>query len=863
MSLNLRRIGSLTKSELKSQFVSPVIYVFMIVFLALHGFFTLRMGGFFEGGEASLDGAFFWHPWLYLILVPAVGMHLWSDERRDGTLELLFTYPIMVTEAVIGKFLASLIVLFLSIAGTFPLAATVFYLGSPDPGPMICGYLGSFLIAAGFLAVTCFTSSLTRSPVVSFVLSLTACLFLNLAGWGPVLEIFRGFNAPAMLIEFIAGFSCITHFQNLQRGVVQLSDIIYFATVIIFFLSLNGLVLDNRRNHRHASYAFAGAFVIAVAVNIVFSFMPLKLDCTSGRIYSLSDSAEKIISRVTQSTPVTITFYFSETHPDMPPAIKSFAARIWTLLEQFARLNPDIHIAKVNPLPDSEAEDNARANGISGSPQPTGESVYCGIAVKCVDHLVPIPAVTPEGEPLLEYQLCAAISQVTQGENRKHVAVLSSQPVYTETAPDVPNSSWMVFSELVKNYTVDFLFPDPDMINLDPDTTAVLIVVHPLNVPEGVLYEIDQYLLKGGKVLVFLDAYPFAAALKSEYFNAPPASRFDPLLATWGVRMTSQPITDFSLAARDRNTAGVYVQRLTLGRNQMSDNAFTYGVNQLDMFAPVGFLITAADKSKYEVFLHTSDSGITFPLHTLLENRPIRPDELQGRLGIYALGVRIAGDFHTAFRQGRPKPADEVDIEALIHDSPTEDTTHYAASIRPGEVVLVGDIDFLTNTASVRERQTAFGPVPTPINDNIFFFLNLVDILAGDPELASIRVKPPSRRPLERIEAMTRAAAERSQDIIQTYENKLESLQSTIEEVRRSKDGRSSLTPESEKKLKELEAERRNVSEALKLQRRELRREIDALQLKLEIFNIVLIPLLLLMIGTITVVRRYRKCGAK
>lgn len=863
--MNFKNIFALTKSELRSQFVSPVIYVFIIVFLILHGFFTLRMGGFFDGGEASLDGAFFWHPWLYLILVPAVGMHLWSDERRDGTLELLFTYPVTVTEAVLGKYFASLVVLFISLAGTFPLAATVFYLGSPDPGPMICGYLGSFLIAASFLAVTCFTSSLTRSPVVSFVLSLTICLFLNFAGWGPVLEFLRGFNASSTLIEITAGFSCITHFENLQRGMLQLSDIVYFITTIVFFLTLNGLVLDNRRNHRNVIYAVVAVTVIALAINALFAFVPFKFDCTAGKIYSLSAHAEKIFKQVKPETPVAVTFYFSETHPDMPPVLKSFASRVWTLLEQVASMNPNIRITKINPLPDSEAEDNARANGVTGSRQPTGESVYCGVAVKCIDNLVSLPALTPDQEPLLEYQIAAAVSQVSQADNRRHIGLLSSLPLLEKTAPDVTNNSWTAFMNLDKNYHIEFLTPDPSAMRLNPDSMPVVILVHPVNLSLGILYELDQYVLRGGKLICLLDAYPFAAAVSSEFFNAPSASRLEPLLKSWGVTMTPMPVTDLELVPRDRNTGGVYIQSLPLGPKQVNaDLTMTHGIAELNFFAPAGFLYANADSYRITSLVHTTGAGVMYPLPMLLEKRPIPLEDLNAKRARYHLALDIRGPFKTAFPQGRPKSAEETDVTDILYNKPVTDSAHLMFQRgNGGEVVLVGDVDFLSNQGTVRKQQTAFGVTEVPINDNIYFFQNIVDILSGDPELVKIRVKPPSRRPLERIDAMMREAAEKRQSVIQKYEMDLNAVMQSIEDMRRTKDGKTVLNAETEAKIVKLESERRHINDQLKLQRRELRRDIDALQLKLEIFNIVLIPLLLSILGASVVIYRYKTCGAK
>ena len=181
----LSNTKTIAQRELSGYFASPVAYVFIVIFLVLIGFFTFssNLGGFFERDEAALTAFFTWHPWIYLFLVPAVGMRLWSEERRQGTLELLFTMPITLSQAVLGKFFASWIFLILALGLTFPVVLTVLYLGKPDWGPILGGYLGSVLLAGSYLAVSCMTSALTRNQVVSFILSVVICLFLILAGF--------------------------------------------------------------------------------------------------------------------------------------------------------------------------------------------------------------------------------------------------------------------------------------------------------------------------------------------------------------------------------------------------------------------------------------------------------------------------------------------------------------------------------------------------------------------------------------------------------------------------------------------------------------------------------------------------------
>jgi ABC-2 type transport system permease protein len=239
-------ILTIAKREVRGYFSSPVAFVFIVIFLLLSGFFTFMVGGLFERGEASLQAFFAWHPWLYLFLVPAVGMRMWSEERRLGTIELLLTMPITPWQAIVGKFLASWVVVALALALTFPIWITVNYLGHPDNGVILAGYIGSLLMAGAYLAITAMTSAMTRNQVVSFIVSVVLALFLILAGYPPVTNMLVSWASP-WLVDGIASFSVMTHFESIQKGVLDSRDILFFLSVIIFSLFTTGVII---RAHR-------------------------------------------------------------------------------------------------------------------------------------------------------------------------------------------------------------------------------------------------------------------------------------------------------------------------------------------------------------------------------------------------------------------------------------------------------------------------------------------------------------------------------------------------------------------------------------------------------------------------------------
>lgn len=235
------------KREFASYFATPLALVFIIIFLVLTGAFTFLLGGFFERGQADLAPFFNYHPWLYLFLLPALSMRLWAEERKSGTIELLITLPVTVWQAVVGKFLAAWAVAGIALLLTFPTWITVNYLGDPDNGTIVAAYIGSFLMAGGFLAIGGCLSAATRNQVIAFIVTAVICLFVFLlTGFPPVVNVFEGW-LPQAVIDAIASLSFLTHFSSIAKGVIDLRDLLYFAILIVLWLAANAIVLDLKK----------------------------------------------------------------------------------------------------------------------------------------------------------------------------------------------------------------------------------------------------------------------------------------------------------------------------------------------------------------------------------------------------------------------------------------------------------------------------------------------------------------------------------------------------------------------------------------------------------------------------------------
>lgn len=232
--------------ELAAYFTTPVAYVFMIIFLMLVGTFTFYIGQFFNTEQADLIAFFTYHPWLYLFLVPAISMRLWSEDRRSGTIELLMTLPLPLPAIILGKFLAAWAFAGITLALTFPIWLSVNYLGNPDQGPIVLGYLGSFLMVGAYLAIGSAMSALTKNQVIAFVLTAAVCFIFTVMGLPMVLDAFTGW-LPQSLLSLLASFSFLSHFSDILKGIISISDVVFFFSLIIFWLFITYIAIQTKR----------------------------------------------------------------------------------------------------------------------------------------------------------------------------------------------------------------------------------------------------------------------------------------------------------------------------------------------------------------------------------------------------------------------------------------------------------------------------------------------------------------------------------------------------------------------------------------------------------------------------------------
>ena len=848
----MKNIKAVFKREFKSYFDSPVAYVFLTAFLVLIGFLAFGVAMLYERRQADLTPFFFWHPWVYLLLVPAATMGLWADERRNGTAELLLTLPMTVWEALIGKFLAAWSFLGIALSLTFPVALTVGYLGSPDWGAVFCGYLGSFLMAGAAAAVGVCASTLSRSSVVGFVISLAMLFVLMIVGFDPVIGAVAGWGVPTWITDAVAGCSLLTHFESMRRAVVDFADIGYYVGVIVFFLAAAKTITDGRRGASKGVVGLGLLAVIVVAADLVLAALPLRCDFTAERLYTLSDGSKAVLSQLEDD--VTIKLYVSSSSAEMPMALKTYAQRVTNLVKEYERASGG-HLAleTYDPKPDSDAEEWAQRYGIE--PQtvnPFGSPVYFGLVAVCGDHEETLGVVSPKTESTLEYDITRLVTRVAWPE-RPVIGVMTSlsdvlggqaNPMMMQMGQRPPQG-WAAFTELAKDYDVRSVATDVAEIDADVKT---LVVLHAKDLSDKTLYAIDQFVLRGGKLIACVDPFSVKDMLASRQQQNPMMmqmggdgpSTLGKLFDAWGVKFDTGKITgDLAASTKLNNGQGGVEENpafLSLGADNMDRGdllvrsltqvmmpfagAFSFTKKEGDLtFTPV---ITTGKETSCSVDKMSIQFGGGM--------KDMVPDDHER-----VVAARLTGTFKTAFPKG---PDGTNDVSKALADGKSA-------------VLLVADSDFLADDFCVRVMRTPFGAIPQLINDNLTLFSNVIEQFAGREELIGVRSRGASDRPFTVVNELEAQAMRKWQRKQADFEAELQATQQRLQALQKQKSGdeRYILSREQQEEILKLRKAQSETRKQLKNVRKELTAGIDSLGLLLKCINIALVPALVVLFG--------------
>jgi len=731
---------AIIKKEIYNYFKTPLAVTFTVIYLAACGVSVFYIGNILEKNTADLSVFFKMNIWLYVFLIPALSMRLFAEEEKTGTKELLYTLPVSPASVVMGKFLASLFFLFCTLLLTFPYALTANLIGNPDNGVIFAGYLSTLFLGAAFLAIGAFFSSLTGNQVIAFVLTVLFCLFFIVIGNEKVIVFLTGYF-PNTMVKMVASLGFYSHFSSVLRGVVYANDLIFFVTFCGFWLYMTVLRVDVYNGGWMGLKAIL-ALVIFVSLNIFayYSLSFMRFDMTEEALYTLTPETKKIVAEIKE--PIILKAYISSNITEKSSKFADYGARILDMLDHYRSLSKGKLLVEVyDPKPFSVQEEDAIAYNLhSVEVDKMGNRGYLGlVAINSVGDTAKIPFFDIFDENFMEYKLSKLLYDLSNAKKLK-VGVLSGIEdidgvgISPLSAPTTFKPRWAIMEELYANYDVRMLNPYKYEL---PENLDILIMINPKSILDKVLYGIDQFLMRGGKLLVFTDPY-----MESEdLFDRNPImnTNINEVLAKWGVNAPSDDVVLDSIYARKvsvpKEGKKTYPGWLALNDDFSvnRDSEITRGLKLLN-FASAGYLnVSKTDGVTSEVLLKTSAHAGTVKVDKVIENgdnERLAPYYADGGKELI-LAARLKGKFASAFDE----PPSRIIGKKWTFD-------HIAEADENAEIIVVSDIDFLYEGMwGKRVYEKSMTPIINPFASNGDFVINAVDYLGGRAFLNRIRDK--------------------------------------------------------------------------------------------------------------------------
>ncbi|MBX6325351.1 MAG: Gldg family protein [Chthoniobacterales bacterium] len=618
----------------------------------------------------------------------------------------------------------------------------------------------------------------------------------------------------------------------------------------------------------YSAIGVATMLVLLVVINVIAAQAKQRIDLTADRAYTLSPGTRAILAKI--DTPVQIRFYCTRAN-SMPPTLRTYAQRVEDLLGEYQQAaRGKIEVQKLNPAPDSEAEDSARLDGLQPQLLQNNERVYLGLSVSVLDQKETIPFLAPARERLLEYDISRAIARAINPE-RPVVGVMSALPVAGRMLPGgmMPQQNerpWVLYSELQRDFTVRNVPLTTDKI---PDDVKLLLVIHPKGISDTTLFAIDQFLLRGGKLVAFLDP---DCVLDTQVVAAGPmppqsSSSMDKLLKAWGLDFNpSLVVADLNHMGRTQQGRAPAV--LLLAGDALNQEDVLTAQSNAVMVLAGAYTGTPVEGLQQTVLIKSSpNSQLIAPVvargygEDIIHN--FQPSGTE-----YALAVRLTGKLKTAFPNGAPSPSPSPSPSA----SPTSDKNKSGQppSLKESEkettIVLFGDVDMIEDQVAVTQMNNPFGGrVFTPNNGNLALAEGAVEQLSGDNNLIAMRSRATTMRPFTVIREMTAQAEARYQDTIRQLESSLSETQRKLNELQQNKQGGQQfiLSPEQQQEIANFRKKEATIKAQLKDERRKLRADIDSLENRLKWINIAAMPAAVALAGVCLAIGRSRKRAAR
>lgn len=855
---DITRIKAITKREFLSYFNSALAYVFLSVFLILGALFTFNFANWFENDEASLRVFFGIHPYLYLFFIPALGMRVWAEEDREGTLELLLTFPISAWHAVVGKFFAGWLFLAFALFLTFPMVLTVAYLGDPDFGRLGSGYLGSLLAGGMCFSITSLTSAFTRNQVISFLFGFIALLVITVIGM-PQMSVIAYIKDlfPQSLIDTLLFFSIQPHVEGLEKGVLDIRDIIYFSSFIIFGMAGSAVILRCRKAaHKHNKlYSAAGIVVfgiIVLLVNYLSSGLNYRKDLSADKLYTLTPSTKIILSKL--DSDASVRFYFSESDASISVQEKAFAQRVTDLLEEYKSISDGrVSFRIIDPAPGSIEEKSAALDGIEPIVKQDNTKRYFGISVSYRDSIKTIPVLSKDQEVLLEYHLTHLFKHLMKPQ-KPVIGVLTDFPVVEQQANPMAGQyqnrpAWRIIDELRKDYDlIQIEDRYADWGRADGSNYFDLVVIYKFGfMSQQSRLALDQYLLRGGKAIIINDPFPLVGAEADKTFRFQPSSfpyhgNTQSMTEFWKIRLSYERyISDEESATKMKNGKNSAI--ITLEDKNLNKNHKAFADLDKLIFAYSGYFIYEKLEG-VEINNLVSVKGSTVKTKDFSNQEALKnPEKPEKDLPII---IQVKGKLNS-FYSGQNYNRKHV----------------LTVPQKEAEVVLIGDMDFLKDSYTFVPQEKNGQKEAFRISDNIEMFLNLVDSMVTDGDMISVRMRREKKRNLDYMNDIRQEQRKDFMEEVQKIQAEYQSKDLEVKEFYRKQENQISLTEEELLKLKESELELREISDRLN----EIQHKFNEMERKtrhtIVFVNAAAVPIIIFISWLLTTIYRKRRLVAK
>lgn len=847
----MKKLWIVCKNELYRYFVSPLAYVYLLSFLLLNASFALYFGDFFNRGQADLQSVFSFQPWLYLLFIPGISMRLWAEEFRNKTIVQLVTMPVSIRTLVCGKFFAAWIFCGLALVLTFPFWITVNILGTPDNGVIALGYLASFVLAGCMLAISETMSALTKNQVIALVLAVVANLLFFWSGIEYILSFFRLF-LPDTIIDVIASFSFLSHFDTLSLGLVELRDIIFFATIIFFFNFTTILIVNFKTagtsgwlKSSSRSYYIAAWSMLLLAffgINILANGLTrnIQYDATEKKIFTLTGSSKEILRNLPE--PVLAKLYFSPVLEQRNSALRGIFDNVRLLLKKCRDVSGGKFDFKIyHPQFLSEEEDIALANGLQPIPLiDLNQNALFGLTLEdTLQNKQVIPFFAQERQGNLEQDLISKIRALHH--HKKSLGILTGLPLFGSTSGDSTflGQPWDIVKLLEQNYDItNIVRPEDFERNFD-----VLMLFYPKNYAPEFVNAIKKYSQNGGKILVLLDPANEASRLYSTENYHLESTDLGELEDFWHIKFYK----DYVVADLGNSIT------VDASANYKSNPTFSQDVIQFRIKSDNMNPKHPVTKNLNEILM--ASASVVMPEHKAYE---------ANKIAFYPL-LR-AGEISEIM------PASVVrdglnPQEILRYFEPDKNQKILAAEViglekeNPFDLIAVTDTDFLYDTFWGTRKNFLESEYVVENFDNANFILNALDYLSGDDDLLQIRGKQAQSHPFKDIETMRRLNSLRfsqQEDAIFAEMNK---AKAAMQEVWNKKDfeERENFTADELAAIAKVRTQLNDLRQQLSDIREQAFAEIRKIDTAVSLTNLLLVPALLVLILLIIKLKQLRR----